>query len=223
MSHAHPEWFIPDDGVGVHLTAAGQPLRSPAGSSASSTPSRVSASRRRRRSTAAPSVAIGTRRSAPGADVHRHVGRRLPASPAPRRAAFSTPAPAAPSVPAAPSSCRSAGRDGVPDGTRRGRAERHRRRPVRRRVPHRLPVRRRPPLASNVDYVAHEARPNLVVARLSPGGRVCIYSMVQTDVDRRPDGLVQARGGDAAVAARPEPPARHPPDRRASPAVTRSA
>ena len=39
-----------------------------------------------------------------------------------------------------------------------------------------------PPLASNVNYVAKEARPNLVVARLSSGGRACIYSMVQTDV-----------------------------------------
>ncbi len=60
-----------------------------------------------------------------------------------------------------------------------------------------------PPLASNVNYVAGEARPNLVVARLSTSGRACIYTMVQTDVVVDLMGWFQAGSGDEAVAARP--------------------
>src|SRR5215216_4085706 len=38
------------------------------------------------------------------------------------------------------------------------------------------------PLASNVNYVANQSIPNLVIAKLGVGGKVCIYSMVTTDV-----------------------------------------
>ncbi len=60
-----------------------------------------------------------------------------------------------------------------------------------------------PPLASNVNYVAREARPNLVIARLSSNGRACIYSMVQTDVAVDLMGWFAAGTGDRAVAAPP--------------------
>jgi hypothetical protein len=60
-----------------------------------------------------------------------------------------------------------------------------------------------PPLASNVNYVAKEARPNLVIARLSSSGRACIYSMVQTDVAVDLMGWFVAGAGDRAVAASP--------------------
>jgi hypothetical protein len=60
-----------------------------------------------------------------------------------------------------------------------------------------------PPLASNVNYAAREARPNLVVARLSSSGRACIYSMVQTDVAVDLMGWFGGGTGDRAVAASP--------------------
>ena len=60
-----------------------------------------------------------------------------------------------------------------------------------------------PPLASNVNYGAREARPNLVVARLSSGGRACLYSMVQTDVAVDLMGWFAPGTGDRAVAASP--------------------
>jgi hypothetical protein len=38
------------------------------------------------------------------------------------------------------------------------------------------------PLASNLNYVAGQSVPNLVVAKLGAGGKVCFYSMVATDL-----------------------------------------
>ncbi len=38
------------------------------------------------------------------------------------------------------------------------------------------------PLASNLDYVAGQSIPNLVIAKLGTGGKVCFYSMVATDL-----------------------------------------
>jgi len=60
-----------------------------------------------------------------------------------------------------------------------------------------------PPLASNVDYATADVRPDLVVARLGPGGRTCIYSMVQTDVLVDLMGWFDAAGGDAPLASAP--------------------
>jgi hypothetical protein len=60
-----------------------------------------------------------------------------------------------------------------------------------------------PPLASNVDYVSADVRPSLAVARLGPGGRACIYSMVQTDVVVDLTGWFDAAGGARPVAAAP--------------------
>ena len=60
-----------------------------------------------------------------------------------------------------------------------------------------------PPLASNVNYAAKDARPNLVLARLSSSGRACIYSMVQTDVAVDLMGWFADGSGDQAVATSP--------------------
>ncbi len=60
-----------------------------------------------------------------------------------------------------------------------------------------------PPLASNVDYAAVDTRPGLVVARLGSGGRTCIYSMVQTDVVVDLMGFYDTAGGARPIAQSP--------------------
>ena len=51
------------------------------------------------------------------------------------------------------------------------------------------------PLASNLNYVAGQAIPNLVLAKLGTGGRVCVYSFVATDVIADVSGYFPAGSG----------------------------
>jgi hypothetical protein len=51
------------------------------------------------------------------------------------------------------------------------------------------------PVASNLNYVAGQAVPNLVLAKLGTAGRVCIYSNVATDVIADVSGYFPAGSG----------------------------
>ena len=51
------------------------------------------------------------------------------------------------------------------------------------------------PLASNLNYVAGQTVPNLAIVRLGAGGRVCLYSMVATDLVADVAGYFPAGSG----------------------------
>jgi hypothetical protein len=201
VSHGHPDWFIPDDGVGVHLTPAGASafaswLKSqldaipgigvppPAAQHCSAdvaigTPSAPLAST----PTGTPGPDAGFTGTAPSRLLDSRAGRPLGAGHA--------------------IELQIAGRAGVPKGASAAALNVTAVDPCGAGFLTVYPCGDSPPLASNVNYGAHDARPNLAVARLSAGGRVCIYSMVQTDVVVDLMGWFTPDRGDAAVAARP--------------------
>jgi hypothetical protein len=201
VSHGHPDWFVPNDGVGVHLTAAGE--------------------------TAFAGWLKAQLDGVPGIGVPPLPGQHCTAS-----AAIGTPT-AAPAALAAAADEPTAftgiepkrlldSRTGRPVGAGRtielqitGRAGV----PVSATAavlnltavdpcdagfltvfPCGTPT---PPLASNVDHDVRETRPNLVVARLGPGGRACVYSMVQTDVVVDLMGWFAGGTGSTPVAVAP--------------------
>jgi hypothetical protein len=202
VSHGHPDWFVANDGVGVHLTAAGKTtfvtwlkaqldaipgigIPPPAAQHCSA------------------SVAIGAPVAAPaalgetgpdaasgftGTDPRRlldsRTGRPLGAGRAIElqvagRAGVPKTASAAVLNVTAVDPCAAGFLTVFPCGS---------------------PA---PPLASNIDYVAADVRPSLAVARLGPGGRACIYSMVQTDVVVDLTGWFDTTAGAVPVTAAP--------------------
>src|SRR5262249_36859811 len=55
------------------------------------------------------------------------------------------------------------------------------------------------PLASNLNYVAGQTVPNLVISRLGAGGKVCLFSMVATDLVADVAGFFPAGSGYTAI------------------------
>ena len=210
VSHGHPDWFIPDDGVGVHLTANGVgPFASWLKDQLDGIPGIGVPPPPGQHCDAA--VAVGAPSPGPTA---------LPASP-PEGPSPDPPNPSAGFTGVAPRRLLDS-RGGRPLGASRvielqvtGRSG----------VPARATAAAlnvtavdpcdagfltvypcgspAPPLASTVNFARGETRPNLVVARLGPGGRACIYSMVQTDVVVDATGWFGPDVGDDLVAADP--------------------
>jgi len=181
MSHAHPDWFIANDGVGVHLTAAGEtafvawlktqldaipgigipppPAQHCSAAAAIGQPSAVPTAM----GPVAPDPGAGFAGTEPRRILDSRTGRPLGAGRAIElqvtgRAGVPASASAAVLNVTAVGPCDPGFLTVFPCGSAG------------------------PPLASNVDYVAADVRPSLAVARLGAGGRACIYSMVQTDV-----------------------------------------
>ena len=202
MSHTHPEWFIPNDGVGVHLTAAGETafvgwlktqldaipgigIPPPATQHCAAAvaigqptagPSALASG--------APDPASGFVGTDPRRLLDSRTGRPLGAGRAIElqvagRAGVPASASAAVLNVTAVDPCAAGFLTVFPCGSAA------------------------PPLASNVDYAAGDVRPSLTVARLGPGGRACIYSMVQTDVVVDLMGWFDTAGGAVAVAQAP--------------------
>jgi len=200
-SHAHPEWFIANDGVGVHLTAAGEAafvgwlktqldaipgigIPPPATQHCAAavavgqpTPSPSAVP------TAAPDPASGFVGTDPRRLLDSRSGRPLGAGRA--------------------IELQVAGRAGVPASASAAVLNVTAVDPCAAGFLTVFPCGAAAPLASNVDYAAADVRPTLAVARLGPGGRACIYSMVQTDVVVDLIGWFDATGGAAAVAQAP--------------------
>jgi hypothetical protein len=201
VSHGHPEWFIPDDGVGVHLTAAG---------------TTAFASWLKTQLDAIPGIGVP-----PPADQHCSPSAAIGTPSLPLASvSASTPVDKAGFTGTQPSrlldsragrplgggraiELQLAGRAGVPKDASAAALNVTAVDPCAAGFLTVYPCDGSPPLASSVNYGAHDTRPNLAVARLSAGGRVCIYSMVQTDVVVDLMGWFTPDGGDTAVAARP--------------------
>jgi hypothetical protein len=181
MSHAHPDWFIPNDGVGVHLTAVGETafaawlktqLDAVPGIGIPPAPAQHCAATVAIGQPSAGPTAVGATAPDPGGGFAGTEPRRLLDSRTGRplgagrvielqvtgRAGVPASASAAVLNVTAVDPCAAGFLTVFPCGSAG------------------------PPLASNVDYGAADVQPSLAVARLGPGGRACIYSMVQTDV-----------------------------------------
>jgi hypothetical protein len=200
-SHAHPDWFVADDGVGVHLTASG--------------------------ATAFAAFLRAQLDAVPGIGVPPPPGQHCAAS-----VAIGAPsAPPANGSATAPASGRFTGLDPVRLLDSRAGRPVGAGRVVELQVTGRSGVppaataaalnvtavdpcgagyltvfpceSNGPPLASNVNYGAGAVQPNFVVARLSGGGRVCIYTPEQTDVLVDLMGWFGTAGAAGATAASP--------------------
>jgi hypothetical protein len=201
-SKSHPSWFVPDDGVGVHLTKEGATAYAGWLKGQLDAVPGIGVPPPATQHCAA-TVAIGTPEPAPAAQ---------PATPPDAGAGFTGIQPkrlldsrsGRPVGAGRAIELQITGRAGVPPGATAAALNVTAIDPCAAGFVTVYPCgSTAPPLASNVNYVAKEARPNLVVARLSTSGRACLYSMVQTDVAVDLMGWFAADAGDRAVATSP--------------------